>query len=81
MAVAVLFGEQEVRNKSIASFQACTRQVRYTPSCGRIAAAQRTAASGKNDRLHCKKEWGRAPPFIKADDRLQGKPRASQNED
>jgi phage protein Gp37/Gp68 len=42
MAVAVLFGEQEVRNKSIASFQACTRQVRYTPSCRHIAAAQRT---------------------------------------
>jgi hypothetical protein len=31
MAVVVLFGEQEVRNKSIASFQECTRQVRYTP--------------------------------------------------
>jgi UvrD-like helicase C-terminal domain len=26
----VYFGEQEVRNKSIASFQACTRHVRYT---------------------------------------------------
>ena len=31
IAVAVLFGEQKVRNRSIASFQACTRQVRYTP--------------------------------------------------
>jgi hypothetical protein len=31
MAVAGLFGEREVRNKSIAFFQAYTRQVRYTP--------------------------------------------------
>jgi hypothetical protein len=43
MAVAVLFGEQEVRNKLIASFQACTRQVRYTPNCWtyRCGAANR----------------------------------------
>jgi hypothetical protein len=47
MAVAGLFGEQEVRNKSIASFQACMHQRGpYTPSCRCIPAAQRTAASG-----------------------------------
>jgi hypothetical protein len=49
MAVAVLFGEQEVRNKSIASFQARTRQVRFTPSCRRIAAAQRPAVQEESD--------------------------------
>jgi len=33
MAIAILFGEQENTDKSIASFQACIRQVRYTPNC------------------------------------------------
>jgi hypothetical protein len=42
----VYLTSRKIRNKSIASFRACTRQVRYTPSCRHIAAAQRTAASG-----------------------------------
>ena len=33
MAVAILFGEQENTDKSIASFQACAEHFRFTPSC------------------------------------------------
>ena len=36
----VYLASGKLENKSIASFQACTRQVRFTPNCSRIAAAQ-----------------------------------------
>jgi hypothetical protein len=46
----VYLASGKVENKSIASFQAGIRQVRYTPSCRHIAAAQRTDPFGPRKR-------------------------------